>query len=245
MCGAVASAACGNSGDGKVADKCGATPDKCALSVKTNCLTAGTAAVSQGRVYTPSLAQACIDQTNKIYGQATINKADLDAWNDACQRVYAGKLNKNDMCQSNDYLCSGSLICDKGHCADKAIVNNGDQCGNAGQICPLSQYCTSQSGLMLCVDRKTGGAVCAADAECAADFHCAGAVGTGASADAGADAGPTTGSLTCVASAQAGGACASDSECASTAPLCPASVGKCLAVISFAAGAPICKDYGG
>jgi len=208
----------------QVTDRCGLpTKDSCLAQRKAMCLAFAAASKTPPRVFHPENVQRCIDKTGAVYAKSIITPTDLDDMNDACNYVFQGNVDKLAACTVK-YDCKGTVICDKGLCADQVVKQADQQCGNAGEICAAGQYCTGTPNK--CTAKKAMGVACDATNPCVETLRCAG---------------------TCVALVAAAGACTSNSDCASAAPYCdPYSGHKCEVGLAFAPTATAaCADYGG
>jgi hypothetical protein len=201
------------------------TADACKSARKQACLDVASTAIQAGRKYTPSLAEGCVTATQSTYSSnnAVITPAQQLQLSDTCARVFAGAVAKGATCTSS-YDCSGSMICDKGHCGDKVEKKSGDGCANPGEVCETGTFCQPQTGASICVARVAAGKVCDATNLCLESLRCA---------------------SNCVDRVGARGACQSNGDCASDAPYCdPAAGNICTPGLSFAFGAADCHDYG-
>jgi hypothetical protein len=217
FCAAKADAECA-----QVAAACGVTSDACKLRRTQACKDAAAAAV--GRNYTPSLAEDCITKTTAVYQDRVIDPVKEQAFDDACNRVFAGTKNKSDPC-TGLYDCSGTLTCDtdKGFCADKTEKNLNDGCNNPGEVCAKGLFCQLRGTTRFCTAKKNQGEACAADSPCAETLRCVN---------------------TCVPKAAAGEACNTNDDCATGA--CDTSTAtnkKCIAK-QYASETGSCKDFG-
>jgi len=222
FCDAFATAECNN-----LAAQCVTTADVCHTNAKTTCITNGQAA---GRPYQSSHAQDCLDKTNALYAAKTISATDAAAQAESCGRVFSGNAQKNAAC-AVDFDCTGDLICDKKVCATKVTKNAGDQCNNAGEVCPDGTYCgdPANTGLRSCVADAASGAACSASLPCVSTLRCTLA----------------TPPATCQPKVNIGAPCTTDSDCPTTTtpPYCDPVSSKCTPL--FTAGTKSCKDLGG
>ena len=207
-----------------VAPKCAATTDACLAARKSVCAADAKAAQSSGRVYTSSLARACLDKTKELYDRGSASPTEMTELEETCGRVFQGTIEQNKPC-TTDFECKDQLICDKGFCATENEKKSGEPCANPGDICERGSYCTNNGSLFVCASKKGAGEVCRDDSSpCSEDYRCNGLCvsrfGPGESCEVGRD------------------------QCASSAPYCDPTVLKCTAGVGFTAGAPICKDYG-
>lgn len=212
----------------QVASRCAAPPATCQSSRQSACQQLASASATGTRAYQPGNAQACIDKLHEVYGNASNGSAitpdQQNQISDVCSRVFSGTVDKGGACTTS-YDCKDGRICDKNVCADQNTKNQGDFCGNPGETCASGSYCTAAGGGLQCVADGAQGAACDPTKPCAPDLRC---------------------DNTCGPRFQAGTLCASNADCASSAPFCDPYIGnKCDSGITFAAGAPACKDYGG
>jgi hypothetical protein len=214
----------------QVASRCAAPTATCQTARQADCQTfASTATADAARSYNSGNAEACIDKIHDIYSSAASGSAitppQMDDMADVCNRVFSGNVQSLQKCTST-YDCTGSLICDKGYCANSTTKNLGDPCGDPGDICASGAYCsTPTGGLAQCVAEGAQAAACSATQPCQPTLRC---------------------DNTCGPLFETGTACATSADCASDAPYCDPTIGnKCDSGLTFAAGAPSCKDYGG
>ncbi len=213
----------------QVASRCAASASTCTSSRQNACQQFAAAAATGTRTYHSDKAEDCINKIHDIYSGAASGSAitpqQMADMNDVCSRAFAGTVDKLQGCTS-DYDCASDRICDKKLCADKSTKNQGDLCGNPGEVCADGSFCTaSTGGASQCVAQGAQGAACSDTLPCGPSLRCDNTCG------------PRFGS---------GGACASDNDCASDAPFCDPNIGnKCDLGVTFAAGAAACKDYGG
>lgn len=227
MCTDVAAQEC------QVASTCLVTTDACTTARKTICLSNASAAISSGgRSYTAGRAEDCVNKTRDTYKKSPITPKDLADLADTCGRVYAGSKQKGDACTSN-YDCTGSMICDKSHCADKVQKNKGDGCANPGEVCETGTYCASSGDVKICTPKLDLGGACDATKPCLETARCENG--------------------TCTARVGIGQSCSTtrdatdpNADCSSAAPYCDTAAGSlCAPGLSFAAKAPDCSAYGG
>ena len=227
MCTDVATQEC------QVAGTCLVETATCTAARKTVCLQAASAAItSGGRSYTAGRAEDCVNKTKDTYAKTLITPTDLAALADTCGRVYSGSKNKGDICTSS-YDCTGSLICDKGHCGDKAQKSKGDGCANPGETCETGTYCADSGGVKICTPKIIAGGACdPTTAPCIETSRCTSKicqpkVGIGASCDPTRETDP-------------------NADCSSDAPYCDAALGNlCTKGLQFAAKAADCSSFGG
>lgn len=201
--------------------QCAATLDSCKTKRVSACQNAAGGAAGQGRTYTASLAQGCIDKTHELFAGKTVAPDKETEQVDTCERVFAGSKQKNAPC-GGTYECSGSLVCDKGVCAEKVVRNQSEPCNNPGEVCAAGSYCGAQGQLKFCMAKNAKGDVCTADAPCVEDLRCIG---------------------TCTDKYQPGQVCGTTDECSSAAPYCDPLQKRCL--VKYQAGTQACKDFGG
>jgi hypothetical protein len=218
FCTAKADAECVQS---KVADACGVTADTCKAARTNACKTVAANAV--GRNYTPGLAEDCINKTLAVYQDRVIDPTKEDAYNDACNRVFAGTKNKSDPC-TGLYDCSGSLICDtdKGFCADKVEKQLKDFCNNPGEVCATGLYCQQQGSTRVCQPKVAQGQPCSQTSPCLETLRC---------------------TNTCVPKAASGEACDANTDCSTNACDTSGTPHKCIAR-QYASENGSCKDFG-
>jgi hypothetical protein len=215
----------------QVASRCAASASACQTARQTDCQTFASAATADAnRSYNANNAEACIDKIHDIYSSAAsgtaITPTQMADQADVCNRVFSGNAASLAKCTST-YDCSGSLICDKGFCANSTTKNLGDPCGDPGDVCATNAYCTTPAGSTLeqCVAEGTQGAACSATLPCQSSLRC---------------------DNTCGPLFQAGASCATSADCDPSAPYCDPTISKkCDLGLTFAAGAPSCTAYGG
>jgi hypothetical protein len=230
FCTGLASAECTG-----VAAICGNSVSACntARAAHCNSLATGTAATEtdpfslpagSARQYTAANAQACIDQVNKTYALRTIGPTDFKTEQTACNEVFQGSAAKNAACTTNAD-CTGAFICDKNVCATQVSKNITDPCGDPGDVCdPTTSFCATGNA-RTCTALAASGAICSAAVPCQANLLCTG---------------------TCGPKKASGSLCNTSAECDTPAPFCdPNNSNKCDLGLSFAAGAPSCKAFGG
>jgi hypothetical protein len=217
----------------QIASTCSIDATTCENVRNGVCTTDANAAEASGtRSYNSGNVQACIDKINAVYPHQPIAAADLvgpGSIQDKCERVFAGKVDKNQACTS-DYDCISGRICSPTVpggtqlvCADVVMVAAGGFCSNPGSQCAAGTSCPAPPAgqAATCVTR---GAMCSATAPCP----------TGSTCMAG----------TCVAGA--GSTCASDADCGAAAAYCDinASPPVCaIGLFTVSLGAQDCKAY--
>jgi hypothetical protein len=212
----------------QVTARCATPASACQTARQADCQTfAGTATADATRTYNSGNAETCINKIHDLYSSAAsgtaITPPQMADMADVCNRAFSGNAASLAKCTST-YDCSGSLICDKGFCANSTAKNLGDPCGDPGDICASGSFCSSGAPQQ-CIAEGAQGATCSAAAPCQPAFRC---------------------DNTCGPLLPGGTLCASDADCDSTAPYCDPNVGnKCDQGLSFAAGAPACSAYGG
>ena len=211
-----------------VAQKCEVTPDACRQSRSRSCAAHASETASAGRHYSPGLAQGCIDQVHSAWAKDFIPPVDQKKVDDMCERVFEGARESLQSCQS-DYDCAGTRICDKGACATETKKKQGDQCGNAGDVCEAGFYCAQKGKFFVCDAKGGAGQRCAADLPaCREDLRC---------------------DVTCQPRLTAGALCRVNDDCSAAAPFCDVnnnSGAKCGAGLHFAPEErELCKQYGG
>jgi hypothetical protein len=208
----------------------------CQTTRVTVCLQDASQATGSGtRTYSADLASACINLVNQAYGNGNSKIAysqlvGTGSITDTCARVFAGKVDKNQPCQS-DYDCSGTRVCapvaagsTQRVCADPEPKNEGDFCADPGSTCATDTYCAVQdAGAPQCVPAVTAGP-CSETVPCVSANRCVAGL--------------------CEARAGLGQACSTDGDCVPSAPFCdPYIGGKCSTGLTFAAQAPDCNGY--
>jgi hypothetical protein len=199
---------------------CGVTVDQC-KSKRTNLCNGGAAtAAGQNRQYRANAARPCIDKTDEVFKEKVILPEKEAEVLEVCDRVFGGTLAKNAPCEIS-LQCEGSMICDRGVCADKLATKLGEACNNPGQVCEKGSFCTLQGQNKFCVAKKKLSEICTAESPCAEDLRCVNS---------------------CVPRVTVGGKCDNDGECAPEAPYCDAAKKTCLP--KYQAGTAACKEYG-
>ncbi|HEX7666203.1 MAG TPA: hypothetical protein VF407_16865 [Polyangiaceae bacterium] len=213
----------------QVASRCASVAATCTSQRQADCQTFAAAATGGTRTYHSDKAEDCINKIHDVYSAAASGSAITPSQTsdiaDVCSRTFAGTVDKLQACTS-DYDCADDRICDKKLCADKSVKNQGDLCGNPGEVCSDGSFCTAATGgASQCVAEGAQGAACSETQPCGPTLRC---------------------DNTCSARLGSGASCASDDDCSNDAPYCDPSIGnKCDLGITFAAGAAACKDYGG
>lgn len=219
FCASKAETLCNN-----LALKCGASVDACKTKQASICNAAASTAISLGRAYKSGAVQDCLDKLNEVYGDQAIHATpttEADAA-DVCDRVFRGSKPLMTPC-ANTFECDGSLICD-GVCATKEIVALMGGCGNAGQVCDDTTYCTPLGGKNFCVAKKVEGDICdAMTSPCNAADRCVNH---------------------CIPKVTVGQDCSSDAECANEAPYCDLTSMPHQCRPKYESRNPACKDYG-
>jgi hypothetical protein len=177
------------------------------------------------RSFDPQNADACLSRVSAVFGALNSNLAiqpnDYRSIAESCARVFHGNAPANDTC-GVDADCSGSLICDKGHCGTSQQVDPNAGCANIGESCPQGYYCGAETGVSVCTVRPGLGAFCSASVPCLEDLRC-----------------DETG--VCAARLPFGTVCQSDGDCASR--FCEPFALKCGQDVRFADGSPACLAY--
>ncbi len=208
-----------------VSDLCTIKKDACLTKRKDLCTASTFASGKLGLTYSPANADACITQLSASYteGKTLIKAEELRQIDTACLKVFVGKIEKNKACE-NTQQCVGSLICDKGFCADLVRKPADSPCVGPGDACVAGYTCIASSGteLKTCVKRKAKDELCVGVDTCEEGLLCNG---------------------TCKAKLAIGELCNTSADCAST--LCDTNVKKCAVGLTFASGADACKGYGG
>ncbi len=217
MCDDVAAHEC------QVAGRCVVSADACKTARKKVCLDGAAAAIQAGRRYTAARAEDCVNKSKETYALTSITPTDKGTLDDVCQRVYAGSADKGGTCKTS-YDCSGSLVCDKGHCGEKTEKKKGDGCANPGEVCEAGTFCQTQADVKICAAKKAKGDACDATTPCLEDLRC---------------------NTMCTDRLGVGAQCASDADCSASAPYCDEAANKiCTPGLSFAVGSPDCRAYG-
>ncbi|HRG99807.1 MAG TPA: hypothetical protein PLR99_26360 [Polyangiaceae bacterium] len=205
-----------------VSDLCTVKKDACVTKRKDFCKASTVASAALGLTYNPSVAELCILQVSTAYraDKALIKADELAQLDAACLKVFAGSVEKNKACTATAQ-CTGSLICDKGFCADAVIKGADTPCGNPGESCVPGYFCTGD-GVKTCVKLKALGELCVGTDTCDVGLLCNG---------------------TCKKKLEIGDTCVSSRDCASN--LCDDGLKKCTVGLTFATGAESCKKYGG
>ncbi|MBX3189951.1 MAG: hypothetical protein KF819_23190 [Labilithrix sp.] len=199
---------------------CGVGADACKSKRAQVCNAAAAAAGGQGRQYKPNSARPCIDKIDEIFKEKVILPEKEAEVVELCERVFSGSVAKNGPCETS-LQCDGTMVCDKGVCADKAPTKLDEACNNPGQVCDKGTFCTLRGQSKFCVAKKAAGEICSAESPCVEDLRCVN---------------------TCVARVTVGNKCDRDDECAPEAPYCDASKKTCLP--KYQAGTSACRDYG-
>ncbi|MEO8875990.1 MAG: hypothetical protein ABI461_10410 [Polyangiaceae bacterium] len=212
----------------QVASRCASSASTCQSARQADCQTFASAATTGSRTYTAVNGESCINKIHDIYsgaaGGSSITPTQMSDMAEVCNRAFSGTVGSLKAC-GDSYDCADGLICDKGLCANSVTKNQGDLCGNPGEICAAGSYCALNGAVSQCGAKGAQGAACSATLPCTESLRC---------------------DNTCGPLFSAGAACASSADCASDAPYCDPNVGnKCDSGLTFAAGAPACKAYGG
>lgn len=216
FCAALASTECD-----AVAAVCTVSSDACTNARKSSCSSATSAATAQGRTYHSANAQTCIDKTKALYADRVLDPAKEETYRDACARVFTGAKKKSEAC-SNEFDCEGSLVCDKGFCAEKVSKALKEGCNNPGDICNKGLFCQDQGGTKFCAAKGALNGTCRIpELPCAEDLRCNG--------------------TSCVALQPAGSPCDTNDECVTK--FCNPEK-KCQAA-QYASETRSCKDFGG
>jgi len=197
---------------------CAANIDTCKTTRTQSCNSAAGQATGGGRTYRPAQADKCINDTKTLYATKVVDLDKEKTVEDECQRVFTGSKNKGDAC-TQPYDCSGELVCDRGHCAEKKPVGLNDGCANPGETCATGTYCQAQGGVSTCVARNAAGEICKDTAPCLETLRCVN---------------------TCVDKVDSGGACDKNDDCKTG--FCGKDK-KCAAKLVPGAGG--CSDFGG
>ena len=214
--------------DAKATEECKVASSPCAVTSSichsarmTVCLGDATAASTEGRTYTQSLAATCLARTDAVFADRIPDATKEAAYDDACARVFAGSKTLSQACTS-EYECVQDLVCDveKGFCGAKVVKKNNEPCNNPGEICAVGLYCQTRGASKFCSPKAKEGDVCSATSPCDDDLSC---------------------NTTCIAKLEAGDPCDSSAQC-STA-LCNAR--KNCAARQFPSVTGTCADFGG
>ena len=207
-----------------VAAACVVGADQCKTARTNACTTQAGTYTGQGRTYRSANAEACITKTTAVYADRVIDPVKEAAYEDACNRVFTGNVQKNQAC-ANIYDCADTLACDldKKVCAVKSEKKLTDPCNNPGDICGTGLYCQLSGGtLKVCTAKNKLGESCdATNAPCTDDLRCNGAQ--------------------CVALEAAAQPCDKNDDCSTH--FCNADK-KCQAK-QYASETGSCKDFGG
>jgi hypothetical protein len=178
-----------------------------------------------GRAFIPANAEAYLNKVNAAYGSKggafSIGKLEWQAMNQARDNVYRGTISANGVCAVNAD-CLDGLICDKQYCGKEKIVAQGAGCANIGETCSPGSYCSSATGVWMCVSKIVFGGSCGAS-PCLEDLHCAGGV--------------------CAAQLGFGELCTVDQDCDSG--FCEPYAAKCALDVQFSNNSAACVVMGG
>jgi hypothetical protein len=164
--------------DGKAAAECEVVSPSCRITVDVckarraqTCRSGASSAV--GRNYIPGRADDCIAKTKAVYADRQIDPKKEEAFQLACEKVFAGTKKKSEPC-TNLYECDGSLVCDveKGFCADKVEKKQNDGCNNAGDICATGLFCEDRGGQKFCSPKKKVDEPCSPTIPCVEEARC-------------------------------------------------------------------------
>jgi hypothetical protein len=213
------------------ANVCDLTISDCLTAREAACNTDATQAQSEGRTYNSGLVPTCLNAVTTAYGDNDGNVTAQDYLNltKQCERVFAGSAKADQAC-SNDYDCTGSLICDpiRKACGPSTTVQGGQPCNNPGDICASNFYCGQDTapgavaGLFTCLASPPTGGACSATILCGAGDYCATDV--------------------CSPELTSGESCSADDQCPS-GDICDPYVHACDSEIRFAPGATACDAY--
>ena len=205
-----------------VSDLCTVKKDACITKRKDFCKSSAFASSALGLSYNPDGADQCILQLSTAYkaDKALIKAEELALLEAACLKVFSGKVEKNKACTATAQ-CVGTLICDKGFCADAVQKAPDTPCGNPGESCVPGYLCTGE-GVKTCVKLKSLGELCVGTDTCDPSLLCNG---------------------TCKKKLEIGDTCVVSRDCGSN--LCDDALKKCVVGLTFATGADSCKKYGG
>jgi hypothetical protein len=218
LCSSVAEAECK-----AVAASCAVTNDACKATRTTACKAAASAALAQGRVYTSSKAEACVAAVTAVYAERVIDPKKEAAYDEACNRVFAGTKKLNTACTA-DYDCEGTLFCDPSAklCSVRNEKKLDEACNNPGDVCGTNLYCQPRGGVKFCSAKNKQGELCREpDAPCEDALRCS--------------------NSTCVAKTEAGQPCDTNDECRDA--FCDSDK-ECRARI-YVSETGTCKDFGG
>jgi hypothetical protein len=210
----------------QVAAKCAAREDTCRSLRQGACERSGIDARANGvRKFKAENAKACVDKTHEVYAKDTILPTDIAALDDACGKVWRGDVAKFQPCNLS-YDCSDGLICDKGRCGEPVQRATGQPCGNPGETCEASAFCTLKNGVYQCEAKKAKGETCSAStAPCGPTLRC---------------------NNSCIDRFGSGEPCDTNDDCAASAPYCDAYAGrKCSAGLRYGPGYGGCTLFGG
>lgn len=222
FCDAKASAECE-----KVSASCGVTAAACTSARKSECQKFVASAQTGTRTYQAKAAEGCVDKSREVFAKSPITPDDTKALAATCDPVFRGTQGKLQACTTAGD-CANDFICDKGVCADRVEKKQGDFCGNPGEVCDASSYCTQgAAGSLQCAAKKNKTEGCDAKNPCQDSLRCQGGF--------------------CADRLGSGEPCGSDLDCGPSAPFCDVYNGnKCSAGIIAAGGTPVCKAlFGG
>lgn len=201
-----------------------------------------TTAAAASRKYSAERAPNCLSAVKDVYSRGIVTPEDLEgagSMSDKCERVYVGTVPIDAACEK-DYECGQSAICapvtaggsSVRVCAVAIPKKLGDFCADPGSVCAGGSWCAPvKDGAPQCAAQGARGARCDLAGpvdQCAPGLRC-------------------TSPGLCDDRLPAGSRCTSSDDCAAGAPLCDQTLETsiCDAGLSFAVGAPVCKQFGG
>jgi hypothetical protein len=208
----------------QVVARCGVSQANCLPAREAACSDVVSRSVGGTRQYRPGNAEACVNKTHDVYAQTAPLTPDIQGELDAvCAKVFQGTTKSLAACATT-LDCDGDLICDKKLCAARVTKNEGELCGNPGEVCSAGSFCDT-GGAAQCKAKRARDETCDDKSPCNESLRC---------------------NNTCRDRFVAGDSCGSNDDCASSAPYCdPTNSNKCDAGLIFAPGAGACKAYGG
>jgi hypothetical protein len=206
----------------KVATFCSFPPADCQPIRKEACRVSATSHKTGGRQFNPGNTDACLKKLEDAYKTLPISAAMLKTVDDTCDRVFGGAAKATDPCTA-DFDCSGTLVCDKGHCGALKLVPSLSGCANIGERCQPDEFCSNDNPnqLFFCVKRVQQGVACSLSRPCAAGLRC---------------------QDVCIPKVE-NGACAIDDDCQSGYCNRYITPRTCGVGLTFSPGAPSCMAY--
>jgi hypothetical protein len=209
---------------------CLITEASCTAGRLAECSGQAQESVSAGRAFNPANAEAYLNKVNAAYGAKggafSIGKLEWQALTQARDNVYRGPIAANGVC-AVDADCLDGLICDKQYCGKEKVVAQGAGCANIGETCPPGSYCSSATGVWMCVSKVVLGGSCAAS-PCLENLRCAGGI--------------------CAQQLGFGELCSADQDCESgdsgSRGFCEPYAAKCALDVQFSNGSAACIAIG-